>query len=49
MWPYRWTHVGKPSHLGRLDQVAATMPSQAAAGAAEEAPELWQWEGQDVP
>ena len=49
MWPYPWTHVGTPSHLGHMDQVAATMPSQAHAGAAEEAPDIGQWEGQDVP
>ena len=35
MWPYSWTHVGTPSHLGHMDQVAATMPSQAHAGAAD--------------
>ena len=28
--------------------VAATMPSQAHAGAAQEAPDIGQWEGQDV-
>ena len=39
MWPYPWTHVGTPSHLGHMDRVAATMPSQAHAGAAQEAPE----------
>ena len=49
MWPYPWTHVGTPSHLGHMDQVAATMPSQAHAGAAQEAPDIWQWEKQDVP
>ena len=49
MWPYAWTHVGTPSQLGHLDWVAATLPSQGAAGGAEEAPELGQWEGQDVP
>ena len=49
MWPYSWTHVGTPSHLGHMDRVAATMPSQAHAGAAEEAPDIGQWEGQDVP
>ena len=49
MWPYPWTHVGTPSHLGHTDQVAATMPSQAHAGAAQEAPDIGQWEGQDVP
>ena len=49
MWPYPWTHVETPSPLGHLDRVAATLPSQAPAGAAEEAPELGQWEGQDVP
>ena len=49
MWPYPWTHVGTPSHLGRLDRVAATMPSQAHAGAAQEAPDIGQWEGLDVP
>ena len=35
--------------LGHMDQVAATMPSQAHAGAAQEAPDIGQWEGQDVP
>ena len=30
-------------------RVAATMPSQAHAGAAQEAPDIGQWEGQDVP
>ena len=48
MWPYPWTHVGTPSHLGHMDRVAATMPSQANAGAAQEAPNIGQWEGQDV-
>ena len=32
-----------------MDRVAATMPSQAHAGAAQEAPDIGQWEGQDVP
>ena len=41
--------VGTPSHLGHMDRVAATMPSQAHAGAAQEAPDIGQWEGQDVP
>ena len=49
MWPYSWTHVGTPSHLGHMDRVAATMPSQSHAGAAQEAPDIGQWEGQDVP
>ena len=49
MWPYPWTHVGTPSHLGHMDRVAATMPSQAHAGAAQEAPDIGQWEGQDGP
>ena len=49
MWPYSWTHVGTPSHLGHMDRVAATLPSQAHAGAAQEAPDIGQWEGQDVP
>ena len=49
MWPYSWTHVGTFSHLGHIDRVAATMPSQAQAGAAQEAPDIGQWEGQDVP
>ena len=49
MWPYSWIHVGTPSHLGHMDRVAATMPSQAHAGAAQEAPNIGQWEGQDVP
>ena len=49
MWPYPWTHVGTPSHLGHMDRVAATMPSQAHAGAAQEAPDIGQWEEQDVP
>ena len=49
MWPYSWTHVGTPSDLGHMDRVAATMPSQAHAGAAQEAPNIGQWEGQDVP
>ena len=48
MWPYPWTHVGTPSHLGHMDRVAATMPSQAHAGAAQEALDIGQWEGQDV-
>ena len=42
------THVGTPSHLGHMDRVAATMPSQAHAGAAQEAPDIGRWEGQDV-
>ena len=49
MWPYPWTHVRTPSHLGHMDRVAATMPSQAHAGAAQEAPDIGQCEGQDVP
>ena len=49
MWPYSWTHVGTPSHPGHMDRVAATMPSQAHAGAAQEAHDIEQWEGQDVP
>ena len=49
MWPYSWTHVETPSHLGHMDRVAATMPSQAHAGAAQEAPNIGQWEGQDIP
>ena len=49
MRPYPLTHVGTPSHLGHMDRVAATMPSQAHAGAAQEAPDIGQWEGQDVP
>ena len=49
MWPYPWTHVGTPSQLGHMDRVAATMSSQAHAGAAQEAPDIGQWEGQDVP
>ena len=49
MWPWPWTHVGTPSHLGHMDRLAATMPSQAHAGAAQEAPDIGQWEGQDVP
>ena len=49
MWPYPWTHVVTPFHLGHMDRVAATMPSQAHAGAAQEAPDIGQWEGQDVP
>ena len=49
MLPYSWTHVGTPSDLGEMDRMAATMPSQAHAGAAQEAPNIGQWEGQDVP
>ena len=49
MWPYPWTHVGTPSHLGHVDRLAATLPSQAHAGAAQEAPDIGQWKGQDVP
>ena len=49
MWPYSWTHVGTPSHLGHMNRVAATMPSQVHAGAAQEAPDIGQWEEQDVP
>ena len=40
---------GHPPHPGHLDRVAATPPSQAPAGAAQEASDLGQWEGQDVP
>ena len=49
MWPYPSTHVGTPSHPGHMDRVAATMPSEAHAGAAQEEPDIGQWEGQDVP
>ena len=41
--------MGTPSHLGHMDRVAATIPSQAHAGEAQEAPDIGQWEGQDVP
>ena len=41
--------MGTPSQLGNMDRVAAKMPSQAHAGAAQEAPDIGQWEGQDVP
>ena len=49
MWPYPWTHVGTPSHSGHMDRLVATLPSQAHAGRAQEAPDIGQWEGQDVP
>ena len=49
MWPYPGTHVGTPSHLGHMDRVVATMPSEAHAGAAQEEPDIGQWDGQDVP
>ena len=49
MWFYPWTHLGTLSQPGHLDRVAATLPSQAPAGAVQLAPELEQWEGQDVP
>ena len=49
MWPYPWTHVGTRSHPGHLNRVAATLPSQAPAGAAKGAPELGYWEGQHFP
>ena len=45
MWLYPWTHVGTPSHLGHMDRVAP----QAHAGAAQEAPDIGQWEEQDIP
>ena len=41
--------MGTPSHLGHMDRVAATMTSQAHAGAAQKAPDIGHWEGQDVP
>ena len=41
--------MGTPSHLGHMDRLAATMPSQAHAGAAPEAPDIGKWEVQDVP
>ena len=41
--------MGTPSHLGHMARVAATMPSQAHAGAAQEAHGIGQSEGQDVP
>ena len=34
---------------GHLDRLATILPSQAPAGAAQEAPDIGQWEGQDVP
>ena len=40
--------VGTPSHLGHLDWLAVTLPSQAPAGAAQPAPDLGQWERQDI-
>ena len=49
MWSYPWTQVRTPFHLGHLDRLAATLPSQAPAGVASEAPELGKREGQDVP
>ena len=49
MWPYPWTLLGTPSHLGHMDRVAATIPSQAHAEAPQEAADIGQWEGQDVP
>ena len=49
MLPHTRTHVGTPSHPRYLDRVAATLSSQAHAGAAQEAPNIGQWEGQDVP
>ena len=48
MWPYPWTHVRTPSHPGYMDWVAAILPSQTPARATSEAPDLRQWEGQDV-
>ena len=42
MWPYSWTDVGTPSPLGHMDRLAATMPSQAHAGASQEAPDIGQ-------
>ena len=48
MWPYPGTHVGTPSHPRHLDRMAATLPSQAPVEAAQEAPDLGHWEGQDV-
>ena len=49
MWPYPRAHVGTPSRPGHLDRVAAMLPSQAPAGAAKGAPDIGQWDGQDVP
>ena len=49
MRPYPRAHVETPSHPRHLDRVAATLPSQGPAGAAQGAPDLGQWEGQDVP
>ena len=40
MWPYPRTHVQTTSQSGYLDQVAATLPSQAPAGAAQGAPDI---------
>ena len=42
MWPYPWTNLGTLSHPGPLDRVAATLSSQAPAGAAYKAPDLRQ-------
>ena len=42
MLPYARTHVGTPSEPGHLDRLAATLPSQAPAGAAQETPDLRQ-------
>ena len=49
MWLNPWTHVGTSSNLQHLDRVAATLPSQAPAGTAEEAPDLGHWKGQHIP
>ena len=49
MLPYSRTHVGTPSNPAHLDRVAVTLPSQALAAAAQEAPDLGRWEGLDVP
>ena len=47
--PYARTLLGTPSHPRHLNLVPATLPFQAAAGAAQGAPDLGQWEGQDFP
>ena len=49
MWPYPLTHSGTPLTRGQMDRLALTLPSQALAGAAQETPQLGQWEGQDIP
>ena len=49
MWPRSRTHAGTPSHPGHMDWVAAICLPNLMRERLREAPNIGQWEGQDVP